>query len=259
MATSKIKDRVTSFCPRGGANSTFITVDESKIVQVPEKISSLAAAIITGIYLPVFQAMNIGLSKENRYNLKAHALKGKRILLHAEASSSFIEPLLRLAKSLGAKDVYLSFPDVLVRSVDHFKSLGAKIYDESFEGNVDILVNDTEDTIEHIDARNILSNGFKVIIQKYKPCTAALRSSVEKISTIYFCYPHFIYNPADYWETELEQSKKDLKFLLDLVHKKVVLPKLGRTLRLEDVHLAYLYLEMKNPLRGSFVCLPWHK
>lgn len=261
VVTTRIKDRVVSFCPKGGANSSFITVDESQLVQVPEKMSSLAAVIVTGVYLPVFQALQIGFSKENRYNLKSHSLKGKTVLLHAELASSFIEPVVRLAKSLGAKDIYVSLPESSTgNNVEHLKYFGAKLFDESFKGHVDILINDTDDATTNIDVENVLVNdGFKVTIQKHKPYDAALKSTVTAIANLLSQNPHFIYNPACYWENELDLSKKDLIFLLHLVSKKAVVPRLGRTLRLEDVPLAHLYIEMKKPLRGSFVCLPWHE
>jgi NADPH:quinone reductase-like Zn-dependent oxidoreductase len=250
VVNTQIKERVASFCPQGGANSEFVKVEDASLVQVPDKVSSLSAAICVGVYLPVFQALNIGLPLDHRYDFEAKPLDRKSILYFTEPTSSFVEPLVRIAKCLGASDVYIPVHE----SSDlagHLRLIGAIPFDpaqKSFDGCIDILIRDSNIPTTETMYSSLTDTGFAVTIQKND-------ENMSKISSDSLYH----YNTTHSWTSNLEESKKDLLFLLDLVKNKHLIPKLARTLRLSEVPEAHSYLDAKAPLRGTFVCLPWHK
>jgi NADPH:quinone reductase-like Zn-dependent oxidoreductase len=251
VVNTHMKERVASFCPQGGANSEFVKTEDASLVPVPEKVSSLCAAICVGAYLPVFQALNIGLPREHRYNSEAKSLHGKSVVYFTDPTSSFVEPLVRLAKYLGARDVYIPLGAESSEITAHLNSIGAIPFNpesKSFESGIDILMNDASIPITETIRSALTDTGFIVTIQK--------TNKKQHESSSAFQYH---YNVADSWNSNLEESKKDLIFLFDLVKKKYLLPKLARTLRLSEVSEGHACLDAKVPIRGTFICLPWHK
>jgi NADPH:quinone reductase-like Zn-dependent oxidoreductase len=228
VVNTQIKERVASFCPQGGANSEFVKVEDASLVQV----------------------LNIGLPLDHRYDFEAKPLDRKSILYFTEPTSSFVEPLVRIAKCLGASDVYIPVHE----SSDlagHLRLIGAIPFDpaqKSFDGCIDILIRDSNIPTTETMYSSLTDTGFAVTIQKND-------ENMSKISSDSLYH----YNTTHSWTSNLEESKKDLLFLLDLVKNKHLIPKLARTLRLSEVPEAHSYLDAKAPLRGTFVCLPWHK
>lgn len=252
VVNTHIKERVASFCPQGGANSEFVKTEDASLVPVPEKVSSLCAAICVGAYLPVFQALNIGMPREYRYNSEAKSLYGKAVVYFTDPTSSFVEPLVRLAKCLGARDVYIPLGAAESSEISaHLNSIGAIPFnpeEKSFESGIDILINDASMPITETIRSALTDTGFMVTIQKNNTKQHESSSASQ-----------YHYNVADSWNSNLEESKKDLIFLFDLVKKKYLLPKLARTLRLSEVPEGHACLDAKVPIRGTFICLPWHK
>jgi NADPH:quinone reductase-like Zn-dependent oxidoreductase len=275
-ATSKFnlhpRQTVLSLVKWGG-NTRFMTIGPEKLVKVPEGLDPAQAACLPETYLTAFQVLHFGQVGAIRY--RENSLTGKSVLIVGSMANNMGKAIIELALNGGAANIYAT------AKKKHWKTLityGIMPLSPEpldwilrLEGTIDLVLASNGGLREDVTAihyralsptghlilsgRRIVGNDISVGDWRGRRTQSPIVCSKNKALAKILNRTHS-YDVYEQWERDLENCKKDLSHLVNLLQRGVVKPTVLDRIPLNKVPRAHELLESKR-LSGFLVCEPW--
>jgi NADPH:quinone reductase-like Zn-dependent oxidoreductase len=256
-------DRIVSLVSQGG-NSRFLPVNPTSLVKISEKVDPAEAVCLVETYLTAFQTLHHNQSFLTRY--RKNSLLGKTILVIGGMSAIMARSMSQLAQYAGCKATFATSQKRDFKNLSENGILPLPLdpveWWEQLAGAVDILISLDEEVIPlhhkllKLDGtvvvssthfhEDLLNEGIQTSQRKLICSTAKSRALSQ--TTRYDLYEE--------WEANPGRVKKDLAYLIDLLEKRKVIPKVIDRVPLEKVAEIQELLE-KRRAKGHYVCEPW--
>jgi len=255
-------ERVASFLPLMGGNARYITISAKSIVKLPDDIDPTEVVCLIRSYVMAFHCLFCGIPIYNRrYNNSS--LKGKKILVTA-GSSLIGQATIQLALALGA-DVMATEKE---SQHEFIKSLGAVPLKPKPEDWLPVVQKKMDIVIDGV-CDDYFSSPFQALKQSKNSKLICIGMTAQerdnevpsyikfliKLKASMMSNTHMI-TLSDIWQEKTELCKNDLLFLVRLLKKDVIKPKVAGRIPLRAVVYAHDKLQHED-VDGTIVCEPW--
>lgn len=267
----RLRQTVLSLVKWGG-NSRFVALHPNQLVKVPDGLDPAQVACLPETYLSAFQVLHMGQVGNRRY--RENSLKGKSILIIGSMANNMGMAIIEIALHAGAANIYATAKK---KHWKHLISHGIMPLSQNpmewiqrIEGTMDLVLAPNgsfrEDvTPVHFRALRpnhgqLILSGRRVVgndipIKEWKRDTTVLACVKNKALTK-ILNKSYSYDVYEEWENNLEQCKRDLYHLLQLLDRGTLKPEVLDRIPLNKVAKAQELLESKR-LPGFLVCEPW--
>ena len=237
-----------------GSNTKYVSIPPEHLWVVPKNLDASDIACLISSYLPSFEALHHGRARPYRYSRSC--LKGRRVLVTGGGTVE-AQALVRLAKYAGAEVVYVTCPkshrSLVSKSQAVPLSQNPDKWLENLKGRMDIIV-DYGFPRSFTSVRQALSEQGRLVCV-HKSHVGGASSVVDRyqLSTI----PRAtLFDFELYVQKYRDELRDDLNFLLSLLDKRQIRPRIDRYIALRDVPATQEAMKSK-PLTGTIVCEPW--
>jgi len=260
-------DHVAGVSKLGGGNSRFISIPSDRLMKIPSKVKSTHAVCMLHDYMAGLKALRIA---KNAY-LPGTPFTGMNILI-TDGFSPVGQAIIALAKKEGA-NIYCCADQ---SNHSYLLGLGVKCFSRDPEdwlpaaaGKFDIVIdNSCSDSyssswfaltpkgnlvcvgpVHRVDSdRSMVGCGI-VDVDELQQKIAALKAKYMMSQT------HF-HNMGSDFDDNNEQYKQDLRYLMFLLEKGDLKPKISEKVSLDDVPDAQRLISTGRS-NGTMVCVPW--
>lgn len=239
---------------RWGSNTKYVSIPPEHLWIVPKSLDASDIACLVSSYLPAFEALHHGRARPYRYSRSC--LRGRRVLVTGGGTVE-AQALARLAKHAGAEVVYVTCPkshrSLVSKSHAAPLSQNPDEWMEDVKGQMDIIV-DYEFPRSFANIRQALSKQGRLVCV-YKSPVGGVAAVVDRyqLSTI----PRAtLFDFELYVRKYRDELREDLNFLLSLLEKRQIRPRIDRYIALQDIPATQEAMKSK-PLTGTIVCEPW--
>jgi len=256
-------DRVACISNFGGGNSRFISIPASRLIKIPDTVKSTHAVCMLHDYMAALKALR--LSRRN-----GSPFTGMNILI-TDGFSAIGQAIITLANLEGA-NIYCTADE---SKHTYLATLGAKCFPmepeawlPSASGTFDVVIDNTcldsySSSWFALNKKGTLvciapvyhferhfDNGCGILdLKELHNRWAALKAKYVMTQTAFV-------NVVNEYEEDPDQYKQDLRYLMLILERGVITPKIAEKVCLEDVPDAQrlLYSGKSN---GTIVCVPW--
>lgn len=242
-----------------GGNSRYLQIDPARAVKVPETIDPASAVCLTETYLSAYQILFHGVLGKRRQ--KKGSLRGRTYMLFGQVDPKFASAISEVAKYAGVKTIYASANR---KRFKQLQSHGIVPFDQentdfmkAMKGKIDRIVS-FEQEYSQLQF-DLLGKDGDIILA----CCGGLKMNEVRGQNM-FCSKAtsqqrgktYAYDVFKEWEERIDKCKNDLIFLVDLLGKDIISPRVLARISLHQVAKAHEMLEKKR-LPGFLVCEPW--
>lgn len=249
-------------CCRTGGNARYIRLHYSDLCSVPGNVDSAQAACVISTYMTAYQALHRCKPRGPR-----ETLEGSNILITA-GNSPVGQATIELAHRAGASKIFATAPK---KYHEELNALGvcplpmdAKMWLPLVSGKMDIVIDSIcQDGYKSphqalnyrghlvVIGMNLIMSGaeighcgtpFDVIMQRFK-------SGFLLSRTTRYC-------PFEWSQTKPSEWKHDMEYLMELLSRGKINPKVSKRISLDAVPYYQQQLEA-GEVDGLVVCKPW--
>jgi NADPH:quinone reductase-like Zn-dependent oxidoreductase len=229
-----------------GCTAKYITLKCDEVIKIPETLDSAEAVVVIRTYTAAFQALMTTIHGKDRYSRKS--LDGERILIVGPCGP-FERAVVELALCLGAKSV--NFWCISSHDNSHENSirlLGARPLKEhaddwidKLEGKIDIVIDSVCVDRYEYSFKALNKDGILVCtgMSTYESSKSDFVSCIEKTWVTSTCRLrsnfHFYDGIIKSFENERKGFMKDLIYVLSLLEKGKIKPKVGMRIPMKKV------------------------
>jgi NADPH:quinone reductase-like Zn-dependent oxidoreductase len=256
-------DRVVALTKWGG-NSRYLAVKPEELVKVPLTVDPAEAACLPETYLSAFQALHHGQNGAIRY--KTNSLRGKSFLVVGPMTSNMGRALGQLGIIAGVQNLYATAKP---KHYQRLTSMGILPLSQDpldwyqrLYGKIDLIIS-LDEEVNPIYYK-VLANTGEVLIMTHGDLDLTDEQQLFERRSRLVCSRAAWQNKSrtnsydvfEEWENNLERSKKDLTYLVQLLNERKVTPHILDRIPLTKVARAHEIIESKR-LPGFIVCEPW--
>jgi len=258
-------DRVAGVSTFGGGNSRFISIPASRLSKISNNVKSTQAVCLISHYMAALRSLRLAKKAGSPFT-------GMNILI-TDGFSPVGQAVIVLAKMEGA-NIYCCADE---SKHAYLATLGVKCFVKetdawlpSATGTFDVVIdNSCLDSyssswfalnqkgslvvvapVYNIDTDEISSSGCGVID------TVELKQKWASLKAKYMMTQTSFINMETCYEDDTEQYKQDLRYLMFLLEKGDIKPKVAERVSLEDVPDAQRLMQ-SGRANGTVVCVPW--
>ena len=258
-------DRVAAVSTFGGGNSRFISIPVSRLTKIPSNVKSTEAVCMLHNYIVALRALRLA-----RKGIGGSQYTGMNILI-TDGFSPVGQAVIALASMEGA-EIYCCADE---SRHSYLSRLGVKCFDKDPEswlpdatGTFDVVIdNSCYDSynsswfalnqkgsliclapVRNIDSEEINQGACGIEIAELQQQWAELKAKLMSKT-------HFI-NTDTIYDEDTAQYKQDLKYLMFLLERGDIKPKVAERVSLNDVPDAQRLMQ-RGRANGSVVCVPW--
>ena len=260
-------DRVAGVSLFGGGNSRFISIPSDRLINIPSKVKSTHAVCMLHDYMAALKALRIA---KNAY-LPGTPFTGMNILI-TDGFSPVGQAIIELASKEGA-NIYCCADQ---QNHSYLLGLGVKCFSRDPDdwlpaaaGTFDIVIdNSCSDSytsswfaltprgnlvcvgpVHRIDGEGAMAGCGIVDVDELQQKIAALRAKYVMSQTDF-------HNMDTDFDDNNEQYRQDLRYLMFLLEKGELKPKISEKVSLDDVPDAQRLIASGRS-NGTMVCVPW--
>lgn len=254
-----------------GCTAKYITLKFDEVIKIPESLDSAEAVVVIRTYTAAFQALMTTIDGHDRYKRKP--LDGEKILIVGPCGA-FERALVELALYLGANSVNFWCISSSNKSHENYiRMLGARPLSEDaddwidkLEGKIDIVIDSVCVDRYEYSFKSLKGDGILVCtgMSTYESSKSDFISSIEKSWVTTTCSLssnfHFYDGIIKSFENNRKTFMKDLIYLLSILDKGKIKPKVGMRIPMKKVADAQDKLEKhleSLERRGVTVVEPW--
>lgn len=258
-------DRVAGLSTFGGGNSRFISIPASRLSKITNNVKSTQAVCLLGDYMAAFKALRLAKKAGSPFT-------GMNILI-TDGFSPVGQAVIILARMEGA-NIYCCADE---SKHDYLATLGVKCFVKETDawlpnatGTFDIVIdNSCIDSyssswfalnqkgslvviapVYHIDTDEYPSGGCGIVD------TIQLKQKWASLKAKYMMTQTSFLDMETCYEDDTEQFKQDLRYLMFLLEKRAIKPKVAERVSLDDVPDAQRLMQ-SGRANGTVVCVPW--
>eukprot|EP00584_Thalassiosira_punctigera_P013799 CAMPEP_0172550888 /NCGR_PEP_ID=MMETSP1067-20121228/33395_1 /TAXON_ID=265564 ORGANISM="Thalassiosira punctigera, Strain Tpunct2005C2" /NCGR_SAMPLE_ID=MMETSP1067 /ASSEMBLY_ACC=CAM_ASM_000444 /LENGTH=561 /DNA_ID=CAMNT_0013338569 /DNA_START=168 /DNA_END=1850 /DNA_ORIENTATION=- len=258
-------DRVAGVSTFGGGNSRFISIPAKRLTKISNNVKSTQAVCMIADYMAALKALRLAKKAGSPFT-------GMNILI-TDGFSPIGQAVINLASMEGA-NIYCCADE---SKHSYLASLGAKCFVKNPEvwlptatGTFDVVIdNSCVDSyssswfainqkgslvciapVYNIDNDDMPNNGCGIVdITELKQKWAGLKAKYMMTQTSFL-------NTVTCYDEDTEQYKQDLRYLMFLLERGDVKPKVAERVSLDDVPDAQRLMQ-SGRANGTVVCVPW--
>lgn len=258
-------DRVAGIAPSGGGNSRFISIPASRLTKIPSTVKSTLAVCMLQDYMAALKALRM--AKKNGSPFTAMNL------LVTDGYSPVGQAIIKLASREGA-NVYCC-ADAPKHA--YLATLGVKCFPRNPEewlpnakGTFDIVIDNSCIDSYTSSWQALTKKGSLVCVAPVYNLEgtdasgamcgvvdmAELKKNFAQLKAKYVMSQTSFLDMDTCYEDDVEQYKQDLRYLMFLLEKGDVTPKVAERVSLDDVPDAQRLMQ-SGRANGTVVCVPW--
>lgn len=258
-------DRVAAVSIFGGGNSRFISIPASRLTKIPSNVKSTRAVCMIHDYMAALRALRLA-------KTKGGPLTGMNILV-TDGLAPVGQAVIALANMEGA-NIYCCADE---SRHDYLASLGAKCFVKNPESWLPTAAGTFDVVIDNSCVDSYSSSWFALTKKGTLVCLAPvytltndelpsaacglielteLQHKWAGLKAQYMMSQTSFLNTATIYDDDTEQYKQDLRYLMFLLERGDIKPKIAERVSLDDVPDAQRLMQ-SGRANGTVVCVPW--
>jgi NADPH:quinone reductase-like Zn-dependent oxidoreductase len=256
------KGRRVAAIVMGGANARYISTRPDRLMPVSKTLDPAEIALVLTTYLPTFQALHHGQDRPGRYS--STSLVGKRVIITEGATMLDVQALTHLAQYGQVSQVYVvanrEHHDYLTNELK-VRPLDVGNWARRVEGRMDVVVDFSYSDHSH-SSHAALAPGGRLVwyLPPNKPSPSYL-TQMELLlgqASAFLAERTTIYDFLLSWDQFHEEFEMDFHFLIELLAKRNIRPRIDIYVPLAEVSSAHKTLQSRsNDAKGAIICEPW--
>jgi NADPH2:quinone reductase len=258
-------DRVAVVSKTGGGNSRFISIPANRLTKIPTEVQSSEAVCMIHDYMGALRALRLAKKGGSPFT-------GKSILV-TDGFSPMGQAIINLANMEGA-EIYCCAHE---SKHAYLASMGVKCFEKNPEawlpkaqGTFDVVIDNScmdayssswyalKDKgkliclgpLYKIEADDLSQGGCGIIE------VAELQQKWAQLKAKYIMSQTMFLNTETIYDEDVEQYQQDLRYLMFLLERGTIKPKIAELVSLNDVSDAQRLME-SGKANGTVVCTPW--
>lgn len=249
-------------CCQTGGNARYLVLHYSDLCAVPGNVDSAQAACIVSTYMTAYQALHRCKPRGPR-----ETLEGSNILV-TKGSGPVGQAVIELAKRGGASKI---FATAAKKDHDKLHDLGVcplpmdhKMWLPLVRGKMDIVIDCVcqdgyASPHQALNYRgHLITVGMNVVMNgaEIGYCGTPFEVFFNRVKAGYFLSRTTRYCPYEWSQTHPAQWKHDMEYLMELLSRGKINPKISKRISLDAVPFYQQQLEAGEE-DGIIVCKPW--
>lgn len=250
-------------CCRTGGNARYIVLHYNDLTVVPGNVDSAQAVCVVSTYMTAYQALHRCKQTQGKHG----TLEGSNILV-TEGNSPIGQAVIELAQRAGVSKIFVTAKKIYHKML-HDQGvcplpLDTNMWLPLFRGKMDLVIDGLCQDGYDSPHRALNSNGHLVTIGMSSVldnavqgiCGTPFDSMVQKFKTSYLLSRTTRYCPYESSKHRHAEWKHDLEYLMELLARGKINPKVHSRVTLSDVAYIHQQLETED-VNGIVVCKPW--
>jgi len=258
-------DRVAGVSTFGGGNSRFISIPASRLSKITNNVKSTQAVCLVADYMAALKALRLakksggpftgmnllitdGFSPVGQAVIILARMEGANIYCCADESKHAY--LATLGVKCFVKDPNAWLPNAtgtfdIVIDNSCIDSYSSSWYALNQKGSLVVIA-----PVHNIDSDEMSPGGCGIVD------VTELKSKFDNIKAKYMMTQTSFFNMETCYDDDTEQYKQDLRYLMFLLEKGDIKPKVAERVSLDDVPDAQRLMQ-SGRANGTVVCVPW--
>lgn len=254
-------DAVASCCRTGG-NARYIVLNYNDLTVVPGNVDSAQAVCLVSTYMTAYQALHRCKRKAQRESLESYNI------LVTEGNSPISQAVIELAHRAGVNKIFVTAKKKYHKML-HDQNvcplpLDTKMWLPLFRGKMDLVIDGLCQDGYDSPHRALKPDGHLVVVGMSNIldssvqglCGTPFDSIVQNFKSSFLLSRTTRYCPYESSVQRHDEWKHDLKYLMELLARGKINPKVYQRITLDDVPFMQHQLESEE-FDGVIVCKPW--
>ena len=249
-------------CCRTGGNARYVVLHYSDLCSVPGDVDSAQAACVISTYMTAYQALHRCKPRGPR-----ETLEGSNILITA-GNSPIGQAIIELAHRAGASKIFATAPKKYHEELNAIGvcplPMDAKMWLPLVHGKMDIVIDSIcqdgyKSPHQALNYRgHLIAIGMNLVMSTAEigHCGTPFDVIMQRFKSGFLLSRTTRYCPYEWSQTKPSEWKHDMEYLMELLSRGKINPKVSKRIALDAVPYYQQQLE-GGEVEGLVVCKPW--